>query len=83
MNIELRRGDRLRLWTTGGGGYGNPLERPLSAVLADVVDDKVSVTAARDIYGLVFDGKQVDEAKATRLRDTRRETRPATSPLAP
>ena len=27
MDIELRRHDRLRLWTTGGGGYGDPLER--------------------------------------------------------
>jgi hypothetical protein len=53
------------------------------AVLADVVDDKVSATAARDIYGVVFDGARVDEAKTTRLRDTLRNTRPATSPLAP
>jgi N-methylhydantoinase B len=83
MNIELRQGDRLRLWTTGGGGYGNPLERSLSAVLADVVDDKISVTAARDIYGVVMDGDRVDEAKTIRLRDTLRETRPAISPPAP
>jgi N-methylhydantoinase B len=83
MNIELRQGDRLRLWTTGGGGYGNPLERSLSAVLADVVDDKISVTAARDSYGVVMDGDRVDEAKTIRLRDTLRETRPAISPPAP
>lgn len=36
----------------GGGGYGPPFERPVAAVLADVVDGYVSVDAARNVYGV-------------------------------
>ena len=39
----------------GGGGHGNPLERDPLAVVRDVLDDKVSVAAARDVYGVVVD----------------------------
>ncbi|MDQ7804879.1 hydantoinase B/oxoprolinase family protein [Amycolatopsis sp. A133] len=36
----------------GGGGYGPPFERPVAAVLADVVDGYVSAAAAREVYGV-------------------------------
>ncbi|OXM67867.1 hydantoinase B/oxoprolinase family protein [Amycolatopsis vastitatis] len=36
----------------GGGGYGRPLERPVAAVLADVVEGYVSAEAAREVYGV-------------------------------
>ncbi|WP_410587819.1 hydantoinase B/oxoprolinase family protein [Amycolatopsis sp. lyj-23] len=36
----------------GGGGYGPPLERPVAAVLDDVVEGYVSVAAAREVYGV-------------------------------
>ncbi|RSM49547.1 hydantoinase B/oxoprolinase family protein [Amycolatopsis balhimycina DSM 5908] len=36
----------------GGGGYGPPLERPVAAVLADVVEGYVSAEAAREVYGV-------------------------------
>ena len=36
----------------GGGGYGPPHERPVAAVLADVVDGYVSAEAAREVYGV-------------------------------
>jgi N-methylhydantoinase B len=36
----------------GGGGYGLPLERPVAAVLADVVEGYVSAEAAREVYGV-------------------------------
>jgi N-methylhydantoinase B len=72
MNIELQRGDRLRLWTTGGGGDGDPLERPESSVLADVIDGKVSAAAARDAYGVAIDGNRVDETGTAQLRKAMR-----------
>jgi N-methylhydantoinase B len=37
--------------TSGGGGYGNPKDRPIAEVLDDVLDGKVSVQAAAEIYG--------------------------------
>ena len=48
----IRAGERLRYWTTGGGGYGPPQQREPERVLADVLDGKVSATAARDLYGV-------------------------------
>jgi N-methylhydantoinase B len=48
----LERGDVIEIHTSGGGGYGDPRERPREAVLADVRDGLVSEAAARDVYGL-------------------------------
>jgi N-methylhydantoinase B len=36
----------------GGGGFGPPHERPVAAVLADVVEGYVSAEAAREVYGV-------------------------------
>ena len=44
----------MRVVTTGGGGWGDPLEREPELVLRDVVEGKVSLTAARDAYGVVL-----------------------------
>jgi N-methylhydantoinase B len=40
---------------TGGGGYGDPLEREPARVRADVLAGFVSFTRARDAYGVVFE----------------------------
>jgi N-methylhydantoinase B len=40
--------------SSGGGGFGNPLERDPEAVRDDVRDGFVSLEAARDIYGVVI-----------------------------
>jgi N-methylhydantoinase B len=42
--------------TTGGGGWGDPLEREAELVQRDVVEGKVSLHAAREEYGVVLDG---------------------------
>jgi N-methylhydantoinase B len=42
--------------TTGGGGWGDPLEREAELVQRDVVEGKVSLRAAREEYGVVLDG---------------------------
>jgi N-methylhydantoinase B len=66
--LELLRGDRIRFWTTGGGGYGNPLARDPEAVLADVLDMKVSQAAAERDYGVVIMNGVVDRAQTARRR---------------
>ena len=68
MNVELRRHDRILFWTSGGGGYGDPLERPAAAVLNDVLDGKVSLTAARNFYGVVIRNDVVQEEQTAQLR---------------
>lgn len=53
----------VRVKTTGSGGYGSPLQRPAERVLDDVLDGRVSVKAARDVYGVVIDNGVVDWPK--------------------
>ena len=50
-NIAIKRGDRVRLVTPGGGGYGDPSARDPEAVASDVREGYVSADAARAHYG--------------------------------
>jgi N-methylhydantoinase B len=52
---KLAPGQRVRFVMTGGGGYGNPLEREPARVLTDVRDGKVSIGSARRDYGVAID----------------------------
>ncbi len=62
----MSRGDVFEHRFASGAGWGDPLERRASAVLEDVLDERVSVEAARDFYGVVIDtGTVVIDAAAT------------------
>jgi N-methylhydantoinase B len=54
-NCPLRAGDRVRMCTGGGGGYGPPTERPVELVERDVIRGFVSPESAHDDYGVVID----------------------------
>ena len=58
----VRAGEVIRIRTTGGGGWGDPLDRPYDEVLRDVRWRKVSVGSARDDYGVVVTGSADDPA---------------------
>jgi len=66
-------GDVLQVRLAGGGGHGNPLERDPAAVLADVLEEKMSVEHARDVYGVVFSGSppDIDLVATSRTRAAR------------
>jgi N-methylhydantoinase B len=64
----MMRGDLLRLERAGGGGLGNPRERPFEAILSDVLDGYVSRQAAIDRYGV--DAARLDGALASWLAPT-------------
>ena len=64
----LRRGDVLRLSTSGGGGWGHPFDRPLERVRRDVVGGFVSVDAAREDYGVLVDASGMIDLAATEAR---------------
>ncbi len=53
--MTLNKGDVYRLTQAGGGGYGDPLDRQVHAVLADVEQEKMSVDYVRREYGVVID----------------------------
>jgi len=48
----LANGDVLRVVSPGGGGFGDPRARDPAAVRRDLVEGKISLAAARKIYGL-------------------------------
>ncbi len=50
----LPAGTLVRIDTTGGGGWGDPLEREPALVALDVTQGKVSEGAARTDYGVVL-----------------------------
>jgi N-methylhydantoinase B len=56
--------------SSGGGGYGNPLEREPEVVAADVADGVVSREVARDVYGVILrdGGAEVDDVATAEQR---------------
>ena len=50
-NITLEPGDRIRLTTPGGGGYGEPTKRDPEALAEDIREGYVSPGAAARFYG--------------------------------
>jgi len=78
---SVAAGHLVRVVTTGGGGWGDPLEREVERVRQDVIDGKVSRDAAQQDYGVVFvnamsvDEDPVDLAATDALRAALREHR--------
>ena len=64
-NCPLQAGDRVRMATGGGGGYGSPSERPVELVQRDVIRGFVSLESARDDYGVVIEA----DGRASRVKD--------------
>jgi N-methylhydantoinase B len=46
-------GEVIKLWSGGGGGYGDPLRREPAMAARDVAAGLVSPQRARDVYGVV------------------------------
>jgi N-methylhydantoinase B len=75
---EFAYGDVISFQQSGAGGYGDPYARDPARVLDDVLDEYVSISAAREQYGVVIVGEgprlRVDEAATRSLRRARPET---------
>jgi N-methylhydantoinase B len=81
----VRAGEVIRIRTTGGGGWGDPLDRPYADVQRDVRWRKVSVDGAAADYGAVVIGEvddaAVDEAASDTLRARLRSARTGEEPF--
>jgi len=66
--------DVVSVQTPGGGGYGDPLERDVDAVLENVRDEKVSLEKASETYGVVVEDGEVDEAATDERRQQLRDS---------
>lgn len=64
--------------TWQGGGYGDPLTRDPAAVAGDLREEKITVGAAVEVYGVVVDNGAVE-----RRCDDRRARTPARGPPGP
>jgi N-methylhydantoinase B len=83
----LAAGQVLRVVTTGGGGWGDPLDREPELVRLDVTQGKVSAAAARDEYGVVLapgalpGEHEIDRAGTEKLRAALRAARTEPPPM--
>lgn len=60
---------------SGGGGFGDPIDRSPERVHEDVMNDKVSVDAARMFYGVVIQDGRLDLKATENERDRIRKER--------
>jgi len=72
---EFAHGDVISFQQSGAGGYGDPFARDPALVLEDVLDDYVSIEMAREAYGVVIVGEQIDARATAVLRASRRGSR--------
>ena len=83
----LAAGQVLRVVTTGGGGWGDPLDREPELVQRDVIQGKVSIEAARGEYGVALvpgasDGEyEIGRAATEELRAAHRAARKSPPPM--
>lgn len=68
---DLQSGEKVVSITPGGGGYGDPLEREVLAVLDDYRESRVSLEAAAADYGVVITDGVVDEEATAKTRQER------------
>jgi N-methylhydantoinase B len=75
------KGDLVRIYTAGGGGWGDPLERETHLVNDDVQDGYVTLEAALRDYGVVIDpitlatDEQGTESQREEIRTSRGPTK--------
>jgi N-methylhydantoinase B len=50
-NVELSAGDRVRIETPGGGGWGDPAERDPEAIRRDLIRGYIDADRAAETYG--------------------------------
>ncbi|MEO7421827.1 MAG: hydantoinase B/oxoprolinase family protein, partial [Ornithinibacter sp.] len=82
---QVLAGQVIRIRTTGGGGWGDPLERPYDEVERDLRWGKVSFAGAEADYGVIATGTKdapvIDAPASDALRDRRREARVDAQPF--
>jgi N-methylhydantoinase B len=85
--VVIEHGDTFEFGCASGGGFGDPLDRDLTAVLTDVATGRLTADQAESVYGVVCgDGATVDAANTETLRerlraDRLRQAQPATAPV--
>ena len=68
--VDIKTGDIIVKYSSGGGGVGDPAERDPEAVREDVENGLVSLEAASEVYKVVINPHtmEIDGAKTAELR---------------
>ena len=76
--VKLKKGDKIFYGSSGGGGFGDPLDREPELILDDVIDEWLTIEAAEEYYGVVID--EID-AEAADYRINEEKTKKAQAKL--
>jgi N-methylhydantoinase B len=68
QDIPLNPGDRVRVMTPGGGGYGNPMTREAVSVAEDVRLGRYTTEEAARLFGVMLIANGQIDAQATKAR---------------
>jgi N-methylhydantoinase B len=68
---KFEAGERIRIRTANGGGYGDPEERSAQQVYDDYRDGLISPAEARESYGVVIEDGALDAEATVALRQQR------------
>jgi len=75
--VELKKGDKIYYSSSGGGGFGEALDREPELVLEDVMDEWLTIETAKKFYGVVIKAidaealdYKIDMAATKKLRAT-------------
>ncbi|WP_134698664.1 hydantoinase B/oxoprolinase family protein [Ammoniphilus sp. YIM 78166] len=69
--FPLNKGDRVRLITGTGGGYGNPIDRSVEKVASDARNGYISLEQAREIYGVILNRDSFEVEGVMPVRELR------------
>ena len=75
--FPLEKGDVFVMETSGGGGFGDPLQRDVDSVLADVGAGYVSEEGAKEDYAVIVRDDVLDEEGTRARRQSARAQRRA------
>jgi N-methylhydantoinase B len=64
----LHTGDKLEMTMGTGGGYGNPLDRPVEKVVMDCKNEFITVEQAEKDYGVILDPDSLEITGLTSQR---------------
>jgi N-methylhydantoinase B len=73
--FPIARGDVLMMESSGGGGFGDPLERDPALVAADVAEGYVTAPTAETVYGVGLRDGAPDAERTRALREALRARR--------
>jgi N-methylhydantoinase B len=74
--FPIEPGDVVLMESSGGGGFGDPLEREPARVAADLAEGYVTPAGAERDYGVIWRAGRVDEAATRARREALRAARP-------